>query len=81
MRVIFLWQVCAPNSVVVYFIPFRVYRAQFVVVHEMVLLQHEKENYRTKHVWCLCELQNKIFAVQLCGEMAMGKGVGEKQLL
>ena len=35
-------------------------------LHEMVLLQHENLNYCTKHIWCLCKLQNKNFSMVCC---------------
>ena len=41
MHVVFLRKVCAAHNVVVYFILFCVFRAQFVVLHEMVSLLNE----------------------------------------
>ena len=35
-------------------------------LHEMVLLQHENLNYCTKHIWCLCKLQNNNFSMVCC---------------
>ena len=50
-------------------------------LHEMVLLQHENLNYCTKHIWCLCKLQNKNFSMVCCTTLwwdGAGKGRGWK---
>ena len=50
-------------------------------LHEMVLLQHENLNYCTKHIWCLCKLQNKNFSMVCCTTLwwdGGGKGRGWK---
>ena len=50
-------------------------------LHEMVLLQHGNLNYCTKHIWCLCKLQNKNFSMVCCTTLwwdGAGKGRGWK---
>ena len=65
----FLCVYCAQCDVFVWFL------------HEMVFLQHENLNYCTKHIWCLCKLQNKNFSVVCCTALwwdGAGKGRGWK---